>query len=335
MLNRKLAETAVYEPVSQNELLDAMAQMTLSRHSIKKLNKAQRAALAKHLNADVMIIGDIRDFKQTRIKANAARSLTESGRESANLDATASYKVPIEVLGYRYVAKVKLNMKFYNSVGNEIASPQISVSPNHLFAGTRLAALHASITEDGTNFRLGQSTDKNRRNPSPIVKPQALDKIKFATPAYDRTLFGRATNMALIKVVFALRDNFGPNFITPWENAAAEEAKKKNAAKNTSDRPIKITYIDSENPELIYINAGSGRDLAINQQFAVYTDGEPIRDIDTGEILDYTKKKIATVAVMEIRNDRLSIVKIVEKKGDLKRGDILKDIPAHEDNEQQ
>ena len=335
MLNRRLAETTVYEPVSQTEMLDAMAEMTLSRHGLKKLDKAQRATLAKHLNADVLVIGDIREFKQPRMKANASRSLAESGRESANLDTTASYKVPLEVLGYRYVAKVKLNMKFYNSVGNEIEVPQISISLNHLYAGTRLAALQASITEDGTNLQLGQSTDRNRRNARPIVKPQALDKIKFATPMYDKTLLGMATNRALIKVVFALRDNFGPNFITPWESAAADETAKKNAMKNADNRPIKITYIDSENPEMIYINAGSGRGLAINQQFAVWTDSEAIRDIDTGEILDYAKKRIATVVITEIRNDRLAIVKIVDKKEDLKRGDVLKDIPSDEGGEQE
>ena len=227
MLNRRLAETTVYEPVSEDEMLNAMAEMTLSRHSLKKLDKAQRATLAKHLNADVLVIGDIREFKQPRMKANASRSLAESGRESANLDTTASYKVPLEVLGYRYVAKVKLNMKFYNSVGNEIEVPQISISLNHLYAGTRLAALQASITEDGTNLQLGQSTDRNRRKARPIVKPQALDKIKFATPMYDKTLLGMATNRALIKVVFALRDNFGPNFITPWEARRRMRQRRK------------------------------------------------------------------------------------------------------------
>ena len=59
MLNRKLVETNMYEPVSKDELLDAMALMTLSRQSLKKLNQEQRATLAKHLNVDVIVVGDI------------------------------------------------------------------------------------------------------------------------------------------------------------------------------------------------------------------------------------------------------------------------------------
>ena len=54
------------------------------------------------------------------------------------------------------------------------------------------------------------------------------------------------------------------------------------------------------------------------------------RDIDTGDVLDYLPVKIATVAVVEIRNDRLSIVKVIEKSRDIKRGDLLKTIPTTE-----
>ena len=157
-----------------------------------------------------------------------------------------------------------------------------------------------------------------------------MNKIKFASPEYDLTLFGIATNEALIKTVIALRDNFGPNFITPWETPEQKEEEKRQIDEEMAKRPIKITYIDADVQDMIYINAGSARGLAIGQQFSVYTDGAPIRDVDTGEILDYTKKKIATVSVTEILNTKLSIVKIVEKTGEIQRGDLLKSLPTDE-----
>ena len=328
LLNRRLAETIVYQPVSRDELLDAMAKMTLSRHNLKKLDKAQRAAFAKHLNADVIVMGDIREFGQARMKANASRQLREGGREAQAAPLTASYMTGVQVMGYRHRAIVKLNMKFYEASGNEIATVPISAVRHHSLAGTQVSGLEASITESGTNLRFGQTSERHGKNLRPIVKPTELNKIKFATAEYDRTLLGMVTNDALIKVVRALRDNFGPNFITPWETPNENDEEKKKVDKEASKHPIKITYLDSENPDMIYINAGSARGLAIDQKFAVYTHGEPIRDIDTGEILDYIPKKIATVAVSEIRNDRLSVVKIVEKTGDLKKGDLLKSIPA-------
>ena len=330
LLNRKFAETVVYQPVSRDELLDAMAQMTLSRHSLKKLNKAQRATLAKHLNADVLVIGDIREFNQSRMKANASRTLREGGREIQSSPITASYRTGVAVMGYRHRAVVELNMKFYEASGSEIATVPISVVRYHSLAGTQVSGLQASVTEAGTDFRFGQMSEKHGKNIRPIVKPTELNKIKFATPEYDRTLLGIVTAESLIKVVLALRDNFGPNFVTAWETPSNSEEKEKKIDDEASKRPIKITYVDSENPEMIYINAGSARGLAIDQKFDVYTDGEPIRDIDTGEILDYVKKRIATVAIVEIRSDRLSVVKIVEKKGDLKRGDLLKSKPIGE-----
>jgi hypothetical protein len=278
----------------------------------------------------VIVLGEIREFGQARMKANASRQLRESGREANAAPLTASYMTGVQVMGYRHRAIVKLNMTFFEASGNEIATVPISVVRYHSLAGTQVSGLEASVTESGTHLRFGQTSEQHGRNVRPIVKPTELNKIKFATPEYDRTLLGMVTNEALIKTVRALRDNFGPNFITPWETPNDNGEQEKKVDEEASKRPIKITYVDSENPDMIYINAGSARGLAIDQKFDVYTDGEPIRDIDTGEILDYIPKKIATVAVVEIRNDRLSVVKIVEKIGNLQRGDLLKSIPIAE-----
>ena len=47
MLNRKLVETTVYEPVSEDELLDAMGFMELSRPILRKMDQAQRAEIGE------------------------------------------------------------------------------------------------------------------------------------------------------------------------------------------------------------------------------------------------------------------------------------------------
>lgn len=333
MLKRKLAETSVYQPISHDELLDAMAQMTLSPRSLKKLNKEQREKLAKLLKADVIVTGDIRGFGPNRMRANASRTLREGGREAANV--SASYMTGFAAMGYSHRAIVKLTMKFYEASGNEIATVPINEKRYHRLAGTQVSGLQASITESGTQLSFGQSSEQHGKNLRPIVKTRELNKIKMATPEYNKTLIGMVTNDALIKVVLAIRDNYGPNFITPWETPTEDSEKEKKVDLEALKRPIKITYVDTDDPDMIYINAGSARDLAIGQKFAVFTQGKPIRDIDTGEILDYLPKRIATVAVDEIRNDRLSIVKIIEKKGELKRGDMLKNIPNEEEAKDQ
>ena len=330
ILNRKLVETNMYEPVSKDELLDAMAFMTLSRQNLRKLNKEQRAALAKHLNVDVVVMGDIRRFNQERLRTNASRTLREGGREAQR--GTASYMAPVILRGSLHRVTIRLNMKFYDAAGNVVAEPRISASSDHKYLGTKFASLEASATEEGTNLTFGQTPDSRRRKPRPIVTPTALNEIQFASAEYEKTLFGVVTNEVLIKVVLALRDSVGPNFITPWESRA-ETAKKTEGTPVTASGPIKgkIQYVDEEDLDKVYINIGSNRGIAINQQFAVYTKGKPVRDLDTGEVLAYLEKQVAVVAVSEILNDKISVFSVVEMTEPPKIGDVVREITADSD----
>lgn len=327
MLNRKLVETNVYEPVPTDELLDAMAMMTLSRHNLRKLDQSQRATLAKHLNADVIVIGDIRHFNQERLRTNASRTLREGGRQAPQGQATASYTAPVILRGSLHRVTIKLNMKFYNASGETVAEPRIATTRDHSYAGTRFASLEASVTEEGTNLTLGQTSEKQRRNPRPIVNPTELNEIQFASAEYDRTLFGVVTNETLVKVVLALRDNVGPNFITPWEpKPSTAEKEKTNSSAAGGPVKGKVQYVDNENPDKIYVNIGSDRGIAINQEFAVFTKGKPIRDIDTGEILTYVPKPIGTLAVSEILTGKVSVFRVVEIAEPLKIGDVVSEV---------
>ncbi len=337
MLRRKLVETSVYEPVDKERLLDAMGYMELSRQSLKKMDQAQRAKLAKRLEADVLVMGDIREFKQTRLKANASRTLREGGVEAQRGSASASYMAPVILRGSFHRVTVELNMKFYNASGDVVAEPRISTKLDHSYAGTKIASLEASVTEEGTNLTYGQTPDTQRANPRPIVKPTALNQIQFASAEYDRTLYGMGTEQALIKVVLALRDNVGPNFITPWESKTETPQKGQETAEKASgkivDGPIKgkIQYVDNVNLDKVYISIGSNRDIAINQEFAVYTRGKPVRDLDTGEILTYLERQVAVVAVSEILNDKISVFRVVEMTEDLKIGDVVREITPNAD----
>lgn len=330
MLNRKLVETNVYEPVTKDELLDAMALMTLSRHNLKKLDQSQRATLAKRLNADVIVIGDIGEFKQERLRSNASRTLREGGRQAPQ--AVASYTAPVIVRGSLHRASIKLNMKFYNASGETIAQQRIAATRDHTYAGARFAPLEASVTEEGTNFTFGQTSENQRRNPRPIVKPTQLNEIQFASAEYDRTLFGVVTDEALVKVVLALRDNVGPNFITPWEpKPTTAEKEKQNPTATSGPLKGKVQYVDNENPDKIYVNIGSDRGIAVNQEFAVFTKGKPIRDIDTGEILTYVPKPIGTLAVSEILTGKVSVFRVVEITEPLKEGDVVSEVTPEEE----
>ena len=352
ILNRKLATTGVYRPVSWDELLDAMAQMTLSRDTLRKLSTVQRAKLAKLLNADVLVTGDIRHFNQERLRANASRTLREGGRQANQT--SASFMTGFQVMGHLHRATVKLDMNFYDTYGESIKvydknqeimvrQLRIVASRDHSLAGTRAAALEASVTEQGTNLSFGQTRATQQKQPNPIVNPTKLNEIQFATTKtdvdeknphhYDETLLGMVTNEALIKVVLALRDNVGPNFITPWETQPATDEEDTEPSETVSAGPIKgkILYVDNKDLGHIYVNIGSAQGIAINQRFAVYAKGKPIRDIDTGEILTYVPRKIAIITVVDIESDKVSVFRLVEGTDTLKRGDVVQEITAEEE----
>ena len=89
--------------------------------------------------------------------------------------------------------------------------------------------------------------------------------------------------------------------------------------------------MDDEDLDKVYINIGSNRGIAINQQFAVYTKGKPVRDLDTGEVLAYLEKQVAVVAVSEILNDKISVFSVVEMTEPPKIGDVVREITADSD----
>ena len=129
-------------------------------------------------------------------------------------------------------------------------------------------------------------------------------------------------------MVLALRDNVGPNFITPWEPKTATAKEGQETPKTVSGEPVtgKIQYVDNEHPDQIYVNIGSNKGIAINQEFAVYTKGRPVRDLDTGEILTYIPKQIGRLAVSEILNDKVSIFRVIETTESLTIGDAVREI---------
>ena len=57
LLNRKLEQSEVYEPVSQDEMLDAMAELGLSRKALSDPEK--RTQLAKALKVQVLVLSPI------------------------------------------------------------------------------------------------------------------------------------------------------------------------------------------------------------------------------------------------------------------------------------
>lgn len=317
LLNRKLEQSEVYEPVSQDEMLDAMAELGLSRKALSDPEK--RTQLAKALKVQVLVIGDIRKFNQERVKANAGRLIRQGG---AGQGATASYVGGVQLRGSLYIVSIQLEMRFFGTSGTEIDNPKIAARKQHQLGGLNIGPLDGVITEQGTELQFGQSPGLKRK-PRPIVAPSELNKIEFGSERYTKTLFGMATDDALHKIVLALRENIGPAL--PGSVAAVQNNVRKpgQSAPQPSVIQGSIVYVDSKDPENTYINIGSDKGIKIDQQLKVYT-AESLIDPDTGEVLGVIPKTVGVIKVVEVQTDRLSRVEIIEGFGTIKKGDRVK-----------
>ena len=329
LLNRKLGQSEIYEPVSQDELLDAMAETGLSRRGLKS-DPQKRSQLAKALKVEVLIVGDIRKFNQERVKANAGRLIRQGGYGYQG--ASASYVGGVQLMGSLYAVSIELDMQFFGTLGTEIDNPKIAARKQHQIGGVGIGPINVVITEQGTETQFGQSPGLKRK-PRPIVAPAILNQIEFGSAEYNKTLFGMATEEVLHKVVLALRENIGPAL--PGSDAAMQNqvAKPGQPAPQASMVQGAIVYVDSEDPGNTYINIGSAKGVAVDQQLRVYTT-ESLIDPDTGDVLGIIPKPVGMVKVVEVQSDRLSRVQIIEGFGNIKKGDRVKqEKPTPSDSE--
>ena len=318
LLNRKLEQSEVYEPVSQDELLDAMAESGLSMKGLRS-DPEKRAQLAKALKVQALVVGDIRKFNQERVKANAGRLIRQGG---AGQGATASYVGGVQLRGSLYIASIHLEMRIFGTSGTEIDNPKVTGRKQHQLGGLNIGPLDTVVTEQGTELQFGQSPGLKRK-PRPIVAPSELNKIEFGSEQYDKTLFGMATDEALYKVVSALRENIGPAL--PGAETTVRDNVSKPRQPSSQARVIQgsIVYVDSKDPENTYINIGSDKGVTPNQELKVYT-AESLIDPDTGEVLGVIPKTVGVIKVVEVQTDRLSRVEIIEGFGTIKKGDRVK-----------
>ena len=329
LLNRKLEQSEVYEPVSQDELLDAMAESGLSRRALRS-DPEKRAQLAKALKVQALIVGDIRKFNQERVKANAGRLIRQGG--GGYQSATASYVGGVQLMGSLYIVAIQLEMQFFGTSGTEIDNPKISARKQHQMGGANFGPVNWVVTEQGTESQFGQSPGLKRK-PRPIVAPAELNQIEFGSERYDKTLFGMATDDALHKIVLALRENIGPAL--PGSEATVQHNVSKPGQPSPQPSVIQgsIVYVDSKDPENTYINIGSDKGVAIGQQLRVYTV-ESLIDPDTGDVLGVIPKPVGVVKVVEVQSDRLSRVEIIEGFGEIKKGDrVRQEKPPPSDSE--
>ena len=285
LLNERLSEAGygITEPGYVDEVL-------------QEEGKEDLEALADELDADIMIVGDIKKFEQHRARASSQGPTEIVGEGDMRLTAMGG------IGGFLYSSSIKTSITIYDNSGDELASDGIDSKKNlrDFYMGVGLMTYHRGDTKD-ENDEPG--------NQRPIVDHKKLDAIEFGSDEFkDRTLFGMATMDVMDKITARVGE-----YLEPAESAGIQG---------------KVIYVGTGErlaEDQVYINLGAGDGLRPGRRFGVYTEGKQLTDPDTGQklgILD--EERIGVVKISRVEADHLSVAEIIEKAGQIERGNIVK-----------
>jgi len=285
MLNEQLSE-AGYNIVETGDVDKALQEKS----------KENLAALAGDLDADVMIIGDIRKFEQHRTRASSQGPTELAGSGDMRMVAMGG------VGGFYYSSTVRTDVSLYDSSGDELERAEINSKKNlqDFYMGVGPMTYHKGDTKEET---------EGSQKQNPIVDYKKLDTIKFGSDEFkNRTLFGMATMDVMDQVVGKVEEYLEP--------AKLMDAKGKILYVGTGQRL-------KENE--VYIDLGAGDGIRAGHRLGIYAEGLELTDPDTGEKLGVVaEEKVGALRVSKVEADHLSIAEVIEKTGKIEKGNIVK-----------
>jgi len=287
LLNEKLSE-AGYNIVEPGHVDEAL----------QEIGKEDPAVLAGKLSADVMIVGDIRKFQQHRTRARSQGPTTLSSGSDTRMVAMGG------VGGFYYSASVETDIKIYDNSGDELESTEVSSKKD-------LRDFYMGVGPLTKSYHGGEArteTDASEQEP-PIVDYDKLDTMKFGTDEFkNKTLFGIAVTDVMEKIVDKVQEHLEPTALHAVQG--------------------KIIYVGTgqrlkENE--VYIDLGAGDGIRPGHRLGVYIERLQLTEPDTGEELGaLAEEKIGVIRVSKVEADHLSIAEIIQKAGQIERGNTVK-----------
>ena len=263
---------------------------------LQEIGKEDTAALASRLGADIMIKGSISKFQQHRNRASSQGPTVLSPQEGMTLVATGGMG------GYRYSVSAETTITIYDSSGEELETSEVKSKKTlrDFYMGIGPLTYHRG----GPGKK-----DNGSERESPIVDYDRLDKMEFGTDEFkNRTLFGMAAMDVMDKITAKVE-----GYLEPTELPSVQG---------------KIIYVGTgkrlkENE--VYIDLGAGDGIRHGHKLGVYMEAVPLTDPDTGEELSVlAEEKIGVIKISKVEADHLSIAEIVEKTGQIEKGNIVK-----------
>lgn len=156
-----------------------------------------------------------------------------------------------------------------------------------------------------------------------------LNLIKFGSEEFSKTLPGEA--------MLLLAENFVSILKANKLDLTSYFGEKTKREKTPADTTLDDFHISTElikGTLLLYdevtgetfINLGSAHNLAVGEEFGIYTEGDSLFDPTTNEYLGKTDRKVALLEVVEIRGEKLSLCVVKENRKNVSKGMVVKKI---------
>lgn len=144
------------------------------------------------------------------------------------------------------------------------------------------------------------------------VNFEELDKLEFNSPEFKRTIVGEALKELTGDFVYKFTELF-----------SVASIKEHNSSSSISEAYSEATIVFMRNDE-IYLNVGTQDKINVGEILNVYTKGEPISDPNSNQILGYADKLIGKIKILIVKDNHLSIAKILEQYEPIKVKDKVR-----------
>lgn len=184
------------------------------------------------------------------------------------------------------------------------------------------------------NFPVSATITKNSLGFSLIGKPSEekiefynFDKMPFGGENFEKTLVGETMVDFVKKMHESIAD-------------ILKEKLKQAKSDSVTNSPLQQHHQNSKTPAMVsgeiilydkesgeaFVNLGTEAQLNVGDRLVAYTPGEALKDPQTGELLGYADRNIATLEITEICGPKLSLVTAPKQNTLLHKGVKVKPV---------
>jgi hypothetical protein len=133
---------------------------------------------------------------------------------------------------------------------------------------------------------------------------QRLDELEFGSEEFMDTIIGKAVDTLISEMVDRIQTTLPPqNDLVTWQGQA-----------------LVLSVEESQ----VYFDRGFEDGVKVGDRFGVYTQGEALYHPQTGELLGYSDRRVATIRVTFVKAAHLSRAEVIERIDDVKPGDEVR-----------